>query len=178
MARFVGLLRGINVGGHNKVPMAALRDLCAGLGWSGVETYIQSGNLVFEARGKVEALEVELERVIEERFDVSIAVIVRSGAEWEDLVRSNPFTAEAKEEPERVLLGISKTRMAREAAGAIAVRAAGGERVVQAGEALWFHYPQGLARTKLTPALIDRAAGSPVTARNWRTVLKLQEMLA
>ena len=78
--RLVALLRGINVGGHNKIPMAGLRDLCAGLCWQDVQTYIQSGNLVFTAAAKPAALETDLERAILDRYGFEISVIARLAA--------------------------------------------------------------------------------------------------
>ena len=91
MARFIALLRGINVGGHAMVPMAELREICAGLGWTEVETYIQSGNLVFEASGKGPALESALEEKLETAFGFRPAVIVRSAAQVKALADANPF---------------------------------------------------------------------------------------
>jgi uncharacterized protein (DUF1697 family) len=178
MARFIALLRGINVGGRARVPMAELRELVGELGWRKVETYIQSGNLVFEAAGKAAALEDALEGVLEKRFGFSPAVIVRPAAAWKAHADSNPFPEASAAEPNRVLLALAKTAPRPGAAREIQARAAAGERVEQAGDALWFHYPAGVGTSKLSPALIDRLAGSPVTARNWRTVQKLQEMAA
>jgi uncharacterized protein (DUF1697 family) len=176
MTKRIALLRGINVGGRNKVPMAALRELCAGLGWGEVATFIQSGNVVFEAKGADEALEAALEEALAKRFEVRTAVIVRSAGEWAEIITANPFPDESEREPNRVLVGLSKHALAPGAAEAVAAKAAAGERVEQAGGALWFHYPNGAGQSKLTPATIDRAAGSPVTARNWRTMTALADM--
>ncbi|HEY0311299.1 MAG TPA: DUF1697 domain-containing protein [Allosphingosinicella sp.] len=175
MVKRIALLRGINVGGRNKVPMAALREVCAGLGWREAATFIQSGNVVFDAQGGDGALEAALEKALAERFEVRTAVIVRSGTEWAKIIAANPFADESEREPNRVLVGLSKHALAPGAAEA-AAKAAAGERVEQAGGALWFHYPNGAGQSKLTPAMIDRAAGSPVTARNWRTMIALADM--
>lgn len=176
--RWIGLLRGVNVGGRSRVAMAELRALCAGFGWREVETYIQSGNLVFAAEETAAALETRLEKGLAERMGVTTAVLVRSAAEWRRLIDSNPFAEASKNEPNRVLLGLSKAGLQPGAAAALQATAADGERVEAGGGALWFHYPAGAGRSKLSPSLIDRLAGSPVTARNWRTVLKLAEMAA
>src|SRR4051812_23082188 len=177
MTRFVALLRAVNVGGR-ALPMAALRALCeAELGWGEVATYIQSGNVVFAAKGKAEALEAALEQAIEAKFSFEVPVMVRTASEWHALLAANPFPKEAEAEPNRVFLGVPKRPPAADAADRIAAKAAAGERAEAAGAALWFHYPQGAGASKLTPALIDRAAGCPVTARNWRTATKLAEML-
>ncbi len=177
MARFIALLRGINVGGRALVPMARLREICTGLGWSEVETYVNSGNVVFEASGKAAALEAALETALEGAFGFAPAVIVRSATQVKALAAANPFPEVSKTEPNRVLVGLSKDKPKAGAAEAIRAKAAAGETVAEAGGALWFHYPKGVGLSKLTPALIDRAVGSPLTARNWRTMLKLREML-
>ena len=174
MGRMVALLRAVNVGGR-KLPMAELRTLCAGLGWSDVATYIQSGNVVFTAPGKPEAIEAVLEKAIEKQFGLDVPVIVRSQAEWAEYPGLNPFPEAAGDEPNKLhVLLVAKRPPAKDAAEAIQARAEAGERVRQAGDALWFHYPEGAGTSKLTPSLIDRAIGSPGTARNFNTVMKLQ----
>ncbi len=178
-ATHLALLRGINVGGHNMVPMADLRSLCAAdLGWGGVATYIQSGNLIFEAEGERSALESGLERAIERRFGLTIAVMVRSAAEWPAYVAGNPFPGATEREPKTVMLGLCKEPPKPGAVEELRGRAADGERIEQAGDAIWIHFPNGSARSKLSPSFTDRAVGSPVTTRNWRTVLKLDELVS
>ena len=173
----VALLRGINVGGGNQIKMADLRALAGELGWTRAETYIQSGNLLFEADGERAALEAALETGIERRFGLNIPAIVRAADEWPSFVAANPFPDAAEAEPNRLMMLLSKRPLDPDVAAAIQERARDGERVAAAGNALWIHYAGGAGTSKLTPALIDRLLGSPATARNWRTVLKLQEML-
>ena len=178
MARFVALLRGINVGGNRKVPMAELRAAALELGLSEPHTFIQSGNLVFASRGKQDGLEGRLERVLAERFGFDVPVVVRDERAWRALVKANPWPALVAEDPAHVLVGLSKAPPRKQAAAELGERAQGKERVALAGGALWIHYAAGIARSKLTPALLDRCAGSTVTARNWRTLLELEAMLA
>jgi uncharacterized protein (DUF1697 family) len=173
----VALLRGINVGGGNKIGMTELRALAGELGWMGAETYIQSGNLVFEADGERTKLETALETGIQRRFGIDIPVLVRSAREWPGLVAANPFPEAAEAEPNRLMLLLSKQPPAAEAAAVLQERTRDGESVAIAGGALWIHYAAGAGTSKLVPVLIDRIVGSPATARNWRTVLKLREML-
>jgi uncharacterized protein (DUF1697 family) len=177
MGRSVALLRGINVGASRKLPMARLREICAGLGWTEVETYIQSGNLVFSAEGAGESLESSLEAAISREFGFDIAVIVRSAAQWSVYAAGNPFPDAARDEPNRLMLHLSKRPPAEGAEAAIAARAEAGEQVRRVGDALWIHYPGGAGASKIGPSLLERAAGSPVTARNWNTILKIAEML-
>jgi uncharacterized protein (DUF1697 family) len=173
----VALLRGINVGGHNKIPMAGLRDLCAELGWQDVQTYIQSGNLVFTAAPGPPALETDLEEAILDRFGLEITVIVRAASAWAAYMDANPFPAATEREPNFVHMLLSKAPAAPDAAERLQERATTGERVALAGKALWIHYPNGAGRSKLSPALLERLAGSPVTGRNWNTALKIAEMV-
>jgi len=104
-------------------------------------------------------------------------VIVRSKAEWARYPGVNPFPQAARDAPGKLHILLSKRPPAGDAAEAIQARAKAGEQVRQAGDALWLHYPNGAGTSKLTPSLIDRALGSPGTARNYNTLMKLKEML-
>ncbi|MFT5288295.1 MAG: hypothetical protein ACI8PQ_001645 [Planctomycetota bacterium] len=176
--RYIALLRGINVGGHNKIPMAELRDVAANFGWTEVQTYIQSGNLVFNASGAAKTLEKELENGIQGRFQLTIPVLVRSRATWDKHAQGNPFPEASAIEPNKVVMAECKRVPRKTAADELNERAKNGERVAIVSGALWIHFPSGIARTKLSPALVDRLVGSTVTMRNWRTVLELSEKLA
>ncbi|HEX8214590.1 MAG TPA: DUF1697 domain-containing protein [Allosphingosinicella sp.] len=178
MTRFVALLRGINVGGNTRMPMAELRALCEEIGWTGVSTYIQSGNVLFSAAGTAREHETRLEQGIAQRFGPQVPVIVRAGSDWPALLAGNPFEEVARTEPNRLMLCLSKDAPNADSEQALQERAKHGERVRLAGEGLWIHYPQGAGTSKLTPSLINRLVGSPVTARNWRTAVQLQQMLA
>ena len=176
MTRMVALLRAVNVGGR-KLPMAELRALCAELGWQDVATYIQSGNIVFSAPGRPAAIETALEEAIGGRFGFDVPVIVRTAAQWAELAAGNPFPELAREAPNRLHLIVSRRPPEKDAAARLAARAEAGEQVEAVPGGLWLHYPEGIGRSKLTPSLVDKACGSPATARNYRTVLRLKEML-
>lgn len=174
--RYVALLRAVNVGGA-KLPMAELREVCAGLGWREVETYIQSGNVVFDSDAPAAELEAALEKAVERHFGLVRPVMVRSADQWLAYASGSPFPAQEREQPNYLLLGVAKASVAAGAAKALQDCGAAGEQVRQGADNLWFWYPDGSGVSKLTPAAIDKAAGSPVTTRNWRTVRKLAEML-
>ena len=106
-----------------------------------------------------------------------IPVIVRTAKDWAKYIKENPFPDAAEKEPAFVQLALSKEKPAADAADRLAERCRDGERVVLAAGALWVHYRAGVGRSKLTPALFDKLAGSPVTSRSWKTVLKIQEMV-
>lgn len=175
MARLIALLRAVNVGGR-KLAMAELRTLCGELGWRDVETYIQSGNVVFTAPGEGGEIEKTLEEAIERKFGMGVPVMVRTASQWAAYAAANPFPKAAEDEPNRLQILVSKNAPRADAAERLMERAQAGEAVRAAGGALWFHFPAGVGTSKLTPAAIDKAAGSPSTGRNWRTVVKLREM--
>ena len=173
---FVVLLRGINVGGKKLVPMQELRALASEARCSGVVSYIQSGNLVLSWRSSASALESTLERSIEAHFGFQVEVIARSAEDWLGYAEGTPFPDVEAERPHLLLLGLAKRPLSPDAEAVMRTRAVAGERVSIVRDAIWIDYASGVARSKLTPAVLDRAAGSTVTARNWRTVLKLAAM--
>lgn len=175
--RYLALLRGINVGGHRSLPMAQLRELAGELGWRDVSTYIQSGNLLFSAALDGESARDRLEAAIAARFGFEVPCIVRSAQCWFDLASANPMSEVASERPNLLMLALARGALAADAGEQLQARAAHGERVIQTAEALWIDYGSAVARSKLTPALLDRLAGSPVTTRNWRSVVKLSDLL-
>ena len=171
MARYVALLRAVNVGGHRRVPMAELRELAASLGFRDAATHIQSGNLVFTA-GPGDPTE-RLAAAIGKRFGFPVDVIVRSAARWKRYLAANPF----REPPERVVLLLPRTPPPAGAVEALAARGRKGERLVATGDAVWARFPVGIGASKLTAPVIDRILGSPTTARNLRTVEAIGELL-
>lgn len=175
-SRWIALLRGINVGGRNTIPMAELRAACAELGWQHVQTYIQSGNVVFNASGTAATLETDLEQAIQRWFSWTIAVVVRAAPAWPVYIAGNPFVEAATQQPHLVMMALSKAPPSPDAEATLRERAVREEQVAVVGDAIWVHYPDGVASSSLSPALFDRLVGSPVTARNWRTVIKLGDM--
>jgi uncharacterized protein (DUF1697 family) len=173
MTRFIGLLRAVNVGGKGRVVMSELRDLCTQAGLADVRSYVNSGNLVFTAAGQPDALENRMEAAIEARYGFTVDVMVRSAADWSSYVRSNPFLELAKEHPARVMLLVPKRPLDGDAVLSLREKAVGEERVEAAGEVVWIYFAQGAGRSKLASGKPGRI---PVTTRNWRTVLKLEEM--
>jgi uncharacterized protein (DUF1697 family) len=175
MAMFIALLRAINVG-KRQVPMKDLKALAEKIGFEEVQTYIASGNLVFAAEGKAEAIEAKLEAALAERFGFKVDVVARGAREWAKILAANPLAEQSKAEPNRVMLLLSKAKPAADAAARIAAAGQADEVVKAAGGALWVHYPAGQGTSKITPVLVDKACGSPTTARNVRTLEKLAEM--
>lgn len=168
------LLRAVNVGGR-KLLMAELRDACRAAGIADIQTYIQSGNLVFAAPSADEA-EARIEALIADGFGMEVPAIGRSAREWAVYAAGSPF-ADADERGNLIMIGLAKNRdLAADTADRIAERALHGEKIIIKGDAIWIDFREGVGDSKLTPAWINRCAGAPVTMRNWRTVLKLAEM--
>lgn len=175
--RMVALLRGINVGGKRKIPMAELRELAAACQLSEVSTYIQSGNLVFDASLSPEPVAQALEAAIAQRFGFSVEVIVRTAAQWRQIVAACPYPEAAVARPNLLHLGLSRHPPHPEAAELLAPTCAPDEAVALVGDALWLDYAGGVGRSKLTAAKLDKAVGSTVTARNYKTLLQLDALL-
>lgn len=184
VTRFVGLLRGVNVGGV-KVAMADLRAAAESLGHTEVATYVNSGNVVFSAAGKptTASLVSDLRAAIAERAGVGPAVIVLGADEWDELVADNPYPEETDGTKLHAVIGQKPFSAAQVAAAEEvrdAVRETGSKddlKVVR--NVLYMHLPDGMGRSKLAEKLgRTKAAGQhEATARNWRTVLALQERL-
>jgi uncharacterized protein (DUF1697 family) len=185
MATHVALLRGINVGGRNKVAMADLREVVESLGHGDVATYIQSGNVVFTSEDTdTAALAAKLERALEQAVGVRSSVVVLSRAELAKVIADNPFPDEANPKHLHAVFRGAKVDAKEAAAIADAERRAGDKggrdqaRVV--GRTVYLRTPDGLGRSELaarlarsSPAAGDRGG----TARNWATVTKLLAML-
>jgi len=170
---YAALLRGINVGGHNKVPMSALRAVVESLGHTDVTTYIQSGNVVFNSTKSVTS--AALERAINDEFGFDITVVLRTKAELRRVVKDNPF---ARADLKTVHVGFMASKPSaatvRDLDGVHADQFAPDEFAIK-GTNLYLHLPNGMGRSKLPPYL-DRKLKVPTTVRNWNTVLKLMEL--
>lgn len=182
MPRYVALLRGINVGGRNKVAMADLRQIAADLGYTDVSTYIQSGNLLFAADDDDPAgLAEALERSITERLGVRPAVVVISAAELARAIADNPFPGEANPRFVHAVFrndGYPGSSLAAVAAAVQTARAAGSrDEAVVVGRTLFLHTPDGFGRSQLAARLAASSAQATGTARNWATVTKLMALL-
>jgi uncharacterized protein (DUF1697 family) len=186
MASHVALLRGINVGGRNKVPMAELREVVASLGHTGVSTYIQSGNVLFST-GDTDAgqLAAALEAAISERFGLWASVVVLSRDELAAVLAANPYPGEPNPRLVHVVFlsaELPPDVLERIAAARDAVAAKGSRDTFQVqGRALYLHTPDGFGTSELAQTLL-RIVGPPAkqkkqavvaTARNWATATKL-----
>jgi len=176
MGRAVALLRGINVGGQRKVPMAELRRSFERLGHHRVETYLQSGNVVFESGGlRLADVATAIEHQIAADFQVEVVVLVRTGAELIRLERANPFIAEGADESTlHVTFLAERPKPAR--VRTLDLRRGATDDFALRGRDIYVHCPGGYGTTKLTTTFFERHLGVAATTRNWRTLTKLCEL--
>jgi uncharacterized protein (DUF1697 family) len=171
----VALLRGINLGPHNRIAMPELRELLAEAGMGTVRTYVQSGNVVLSSDLSPEQLARECEQQIAQRFGIEISVIVRTRDELAEVVRRNPLGAVARN-PKRYQVTFLSAELDPEVVARLAGFAVEPERFVAVGRELYAWHPEGVARSKLWSRLAGKGLGVSATARNWTTVTKLLAM--
>ena len=172
MPAYAALLRGINVGGKNKIAMPELRALFEGLGFSDVVTYVQSGNVVFRAP-RVDAGAIG--RRIKEVFGLEIAVVTRTGAQLASTASRNPFLT-SESNPKLLHVVFLDRKPVAGAVKQLDPERSPGDRFSLDGRELYLDFPNGSGRSKLTLDYLERGLGVKGTARNWNTVLKLVEL--
>jgi uncharacterized protein (DUF1697 family) len=171
----IALLRGVNVGG-NLLKMDRLREVCANLGMKSPRTYVQSGNLVFEAQGSPSRWAETLERRLAGESRLPVSVIVRSATEMKSILAGNPFLNEKGIDTARLAVTFLQHAPAKPALAALAALKIGSERFHCAGKEIYLHCPDGFANAKLYT--LDKVLSQKTTTRNWNTVTKLCEMSA
>lgn len=175
MPVLIALLRGVNVGG-NILKMDRLRELCAALGAKNARTYVQSGNIVFEAAGSPSSWEAKLEKKLAGESRLPVSVMVRSAAEISTVLAGNPFMKEKTIDTARLAVTFLQQVPAKPALAALATLKIGSERYHHAGKEIYLHCPDGFGNAKLY--LLDKVLKQKTTTRNWNTVTKLCEMSA
>lgn len=175
--RYVALLRGINVGGKNKLPMKALGELFNGAGCRGVRTYIQSGNVVFDATAALaRAVPDRIGGEIERAFGHRPPIVLRSRQEMQIVSSTNPFLLRGEDESLAYVAFLADEPTEERIRSLDPLRSAPDEFAVQ-GREIFLHLPGGVADSKLTNTYFDAKLATVSTARNWRTVQKLLEMM-
>lgn len=174
MAHLVAMLRAVNLGPHNKISSAELKELAKKLKLGAPRTLLASGNLIVRDDGHDPAqLEAKLEKAIHDRHGIGTEVFVRDAKELRKLVDGNPFEDAARDDPSHLVALFLKS--APKAAAVKALRAAivGREIVEPQGRHLVAHYVDGIGESKLTNKVIEKHLGGACTGRNWNTVRKL-----
>lgn len=182
-AAYAALLRGVNVGGRTRVPMADFRDLLEGLGHQRVRTYVNSGNAVFGRASSGESpldegtLAAEIEEAMRERFGFPIACLVRSGGYLREVVTANPYSEQAVEGKRVHAVFLSGSPRAGDIAAALPSEDFRPDEYELGDRVIYLHVPNGLGRSRLAEVLSRPAVlqGMVATTRNWNTVTKLLE---
>ena len=168
--RWVALLRGVNLGARNKVPMAELRALLVNAGYGDVRTYIASGNVLLDGPSGRKRLGSDLERLVLDAFEVTTTVILRKPQELAAAVEAHPF-----DDPSETHVAFLAERPVKAAAARL--REFDSDAVL-AGAELYLRLPRGVHGSRLSNARIESLLGVAATLRNWRTVVALAELAA
>jgi uncharacterized protein (DUF1697 family) len=174
MTVHIALLRAVNVGGRSRVAMAGLREVVQDMGLCDVRSLLQSGNLVFCCAAPTPVrLERLLEAETERRLGLRTQFFVRSAKQWSAALAANPFRAEARQSPGRLVLMALKDAPAARSVRDLRIAISGPERIHVAGRQAYIAYPDGIGRSRLTGNFIETRLGTRGTGRNWNTVVKL-----
>jgi uncharacterized protein (DUF1697 family) len=172
---WVALLRGVNLGSRNKISMPRLRELFGELGYDDVQTYVQSGNVLFRSPTPRRKLTHEVESEIRRRFGLEISVLLRSRSELRATVARNPF-AERQSDPTKLHVTFLAGAPRRDRVAALQEKRFEPDEFRVTGNAVYLHCPQGYGRSKLSNAFFEQQLGVGGTTRNWRTVTALAEL--
>ncbi|MFB4168221.1 DUF1697 domain-containing protein [Virgibacillus sp. JSM 102003] len=178
---YIALLRGINVGGKNKIKMAELRNVLETIGLNRVQTYIQSGNILFESNEKEEPLQKQIEKRIEEGFGYSINVILRTATELERIIRNCPFSeksiseAEASAAGESLYVALLPNPPSQEGIKRLSNYKNEKESYQIVGREIYLLFHHSIRNSHLARSI--QKLGMPVTVRNWKTLNKLDTMV-
>jgi uncharacterized protein (DUF1697 family) len=173
----ISILRAVNVGGHNKVKMEALRELYEELECRDSQTYVQSGNVIFRTKDKsLTQLAARIEEGIERRFGFRSDVILRTIPELRDVIARNPFAARTGIEPGKLVVNFLAADPGEDARRQVAGLKVAPEELIIDGREMFIYFPNGQGRTKLPVAAIQRILKTPGTARNWNSVSKMLEI--
>jgi uncharacterized protein (DUF1697 family) len=173
----VVLLRAINVGGHNPLPMKALAGFFEEAGATAVRTYVQSGNVVIGAgRSRVPGILRAVEERIHGAFGHRPVMTWRSGAEWEAVASAHPFAARGRE-PARLHVAFLSERPAAALAEAFDGDRFPPDRAALRGREVYLWLPAGAGKSRWGAEVLERALGTSATMRNWRTVQEVAARL-
>jgi uncharacterized protein (DUF1697 family) len=175
VSQHVVLLRGINVGSHNRISMPALREILTDAGFDDVRTYLQSGNVVLASGAKADDVASTTERLIKKELGLEIAVVARSKTQLAKVVETSPLATIAKN-PKLYQVTFLARKPTADVIRRLEETATARETVVAAGREIYAWHPDGAARSKLWALLAGKQLGVTATSRNWTTVTKLLEL--
>lgn len=177
MPVLVSMLRGVNLGSHNRIKMDALRALYTSLKLQDPRTYVQSGNVIFKTKEKNSPqLAKKIQSAIEKKFGCSPEVILRTTDELRKAIEATPFGDRPNLEPSKILVSFLDAAPPREAAGAFDKFKDYPEEVHLKGRELYIYFPNGAGKTKLPWSSVERLLKVTGTARNWNSVTNMLKM--
>jgi uncharacterized protein (DUF1697 family) len=174
---YIAMLRGINVSGRRIVRMEQLRQSCAALGFRGVETYVQSGNIIFADTGRSPArLSKCIGEAILRDFGFAAPVLVKTSNEMKEVIAKNPFVRQEGIDASKLHVTFLFEAAPRDGWKKLAAISSGADRFYATGREIYLYCPGGYGRTKLSNSALEKALSVEATTRNWRTVETLFEM--
>ena len=176
MELYLSLLRGINIGGHNKILMPDLQKLYEDLGFKNITSYIQSGNVIFKGKPDKKVAS-KIEDKIFERFQLRISVLIRNVEQIKMIIEKNPFPEEAIKSPDKLCVVFSNKIPDDEKVEAFSQTNYASEKYVICENEIYLYCKNGFGRAKLNTNFFERKLDIVSTARNWKTVQKLYELL-
>ena len=177
MAVVICMLRGVNVGPHNRVKMEALKALCASLKLRDSQTYVQSGNIIFKT-GEKDLLKLakKIESAIQKEFGFQTDVILRSAKDLQKVIAGNPFAKRRDIVPGKLLVTFFSGDPGEPARAQVRAMKCDPEEIFIEGREAYIYFPNGAGRSKLNWAVIPKTLKVQGTARNWNSVTKMLEM--
>jgi uncharacterized protein (DUF1697 family) len=177
MPVLISLLRGVNVGGHAQIKMDALRELYVSLKFEQPQTYVQSGNVIFKTRERdLSCVAKRIQQSIEKKFACCPEVILRTVEELRSIVARNPFVKRRNIEPSKLLVTFLATDPGNEPRENLRKQKFAPEELHIADRELYIYFPNGIGKSKIPWARIDRILQTRGTGRNWNSVTKMLEI--
>jgi len=174
MTPFISMLRGINVGGQNRIKMPELKALYESLCLAGVATYVQSGNVVFDSDA-TDAAQISkmIETGIKRAFGLSVLVLMRDAGQFRQIIAANPFLTRRNEDPTKLHVTFLAATPSAEAITALGSTRDHADEFIVAGTEIYLSCPNGYGKTKFSNTFFEKKLGLAATTRNWNTVTAL-----
>lgn len=169
--KYIALLRGINVGGKNKIKMVELKNMFESLNYKNVRTYIQSGNVIFDYDiTDTIKLANSIENKINEMFGLLVKIIIRTDEEFRNIVKNNPFVNESNIELDKLHVIFMLDKLETDAELLLSIKKEENEKYLINSREIYLYCPNGYGKTKLNNAMFEKKLNTVSTTRNWKTI--------
>lgn len=169
--KYIALLRGINVGGKNKIKMFELKNMFESLNYKNVRTYIQSGNVIFDNEiTDTIKLANSIENKINEMFGLLVKIIIRTDEEFRNIVKNNPFVNEPNIELDKLHVIFMLDKLETDAELLLSIKKEENEKYLINSREIYLYCPNGYGKTKLNNAMFEKKLNTVSTTRNWKTI--------